>query len=57
MRGNGYASTLVHELGMKFLSSGRPYMTLSTQVGDPAERIYQKLGYRPVDERISVVFG
>ena len=56
MRGHGYASTLVHELSTNFLSSGRPYMTLSTQVGDPAERIYQKLGYRPVGERISVVF-
>lgn len=57
MRGHGYASTLVHELGKKFLSSGRPYITLSTVVGDPVERIYQKLGYRPVGERISVVFA
>ena len=56
MRGHGYASNLVHELSTNFLSSGRPYMTLSTQVGDSAERIYQKLGYRPVGERVSVVF-
>ena len=56
MRGHGYASTLVHELGTNFLALGRPYVTLSTLVGDPAERIYQRLGYRPVGERVSVVF-
>lgn len=55
MRGHGYASTLVHHLTEEFLAAGRPYVTLSTQVGDPVERIYQKLGYRPVGERVSVV--
>lgn len=56
MRGHGYASTLVHHLSEEFLAAGRPYVTLSTQVGDPVERLYQRLGYRPIGERVSVVF-
>lgn len=56
-RGHGYASALVFELSRDFLQSGSAYVTLGTQVGDPAERIYQRIGYRPVGERTCIVFA
>lgn len=56
MRGCGYASALVDEIGKEYLKAGREYVTLSTLVGDPAERIYKKLGYTTDGEKICVIF-
>jgi len=55
-RSNGYATALVRSLSRKFLQNGRPYVTLNTLLGDPVERIYWRLGYRPVAEKVSVIF-
>jgi len=52
-RGKGYATSLVHAMSMNLLSSGREFVTLNTEIGDPAERIYEKLGYHVVGERVS----
>lgn len=55
-RSNGYATALVENLSSMFLQSGRPYVTLNTLLGDPVEQIYQRLGYVPVAEKVSVTF-
>lgn len=55
-RSNGYATALVNNLSRKFLKDARPYVTLNTLLGDPVERIYRRLGYRPVAEKVSVTF-
>lgn len=54
-RGKGYASALVHEMSDQLLASGKAFVTLNTEVDDPVERIYQKLGYYVVGERVSFV--
>jgi len=56
-RSNGYATALVRNLSQNFLQAGRPYVTLNTLLGDPVERIYWRLGYRPVAEKVSVTFA
>ena len=55
-RGKGYASALVHEISARLLASGKAFVTLSTEVDDPAERIYKNLGYYVVGQRVSFVF-
>ena len=35
------------------LGSGKTFVTLNTEIGDAAERIYEKLGYYIVGERVS----
>jgi hypothetical protein len=56
LRGQGYAFALVYELGKRHLESGRPYITLNTQMGDSVEKMYDKIGYRVVGKKVSVVF-
>ena len=56
-RSMGYATSLVHCLSQKYLDSGSAYITLYTQTGDPVERIYRKLGFLPVTEKVSITFG
>ena len=55
-RSNGYATALVRDLSQKYLDSGSTYVTLNTQVGDPVEGIYRKLGFQPVTEKLSITF-
>jgi predicted GNAT family acetyltransferase len=55
-RSNGYATALVRDLSQKYLDGGSTYVTLNTQLGDPVERIYRKLGFKPVTEKLSVTF-
>lgn len=55
-RGAGYASALVHELAQKFLTSGSPYITLNTRVGDGVEYMYEKLGFRIIGKKANFVF-
>jgi len=52
-RGRGYATSLVQEVSVNLLCSGRTFITLNTEIGDAAERIYEKLGYYVVGERVS----
>lgn len=56
-RSKGYATALVHCLSQIYLDSGSAYITLNTQIGDPVERIYKKLGFLPVTEKLSIAFG
>ena len=52
-RGKGYATSLVQEMSADLLGSGKTFVTLNTEIGDAAERIYEKLGYYIVGERVS----
>ena len=55
-RGNGYATSLVHEMSTRLLAAGKTFITLNTEMGDPAERIYEALGYYTIGNRVSFVF-
>lgn len=57
LRGNGYAFALAHKLSKQYLDSGSSYITLNTEVGDPVERMYAKIGYRVVGEKACIGFG
>ena len=51
-RGHGYASALVADLSERQLRSGRTFCFLFTDVTNPtSNRIYGRLGYRPVNEQ------
>jgi GNAT superfamily N-acetyltransferase len=48
-RGHGYASACVAALSQAILDAGADYCTLFTNLANPtSNRIYQRLGYRPV---------
>jgi GNAT superfamily N-acetyltransferase len=48
-RGCGYASALVAELSRRLLAGGRRWCALYTDLANPtSNRIYQRIGYRPV---------
>ena len=55
-RTHGHATALVQELSNLLLASGSAYVTLHTQAGDPVERIYKRLGYDTVGEKVSIIF-
>ena len=55
-RAHGYATALVNDLSNMYLEQGSEYVTLNTQAGDPVERIYERLGYKQVGEKVSVIF-
>jgi GNAT superfamily N-acetyltransferase len=55
-RGKGYATSLVYETSVNLLAAGKAFITLNTEIGDPAEHIYEKLGYKIVGKRVSFVF-
>jgi len=55
-RGNGYATALVHEMSTRLLAAGKAFITLNTEIGDPAEHIYEALGYYTIGNRVSFVF-
>ena len=56
LRGNGYAFALAHKLSKQYLDSGSSYITLNTEVGDPVERMYAKIGYRVIGEKACIGF-
>lgn len=55
-RTKGYATALVRSISHKYLVGGSAYVTLNTQSGDSVERIYRKLGFVPVTEKLSITF-
>ena len=55
-RGNGYAFALVYNLGCYQLTSGKAYLTLNTELGESVEKMYKKIGYRPIGRKVSIVF-
>lgn len=56
-RGNGYASACVAALSRHLLDSGYRYCFLFTDLANPtSNRIYQRIGYRPVADADEYVF-
>lgn len=55
-RTHGYATALVSKLSNMYLESGSAYVTLNTQAGDPVERIYKRMGYVAIGEKVSIIF-
>ena len=47
-RGNGYASAAIAALSHAQLSNGMDFVVLAVTAGNPAEELYQKLGFRLV---------
>jgi GNAT superfamily N-acetyltransferase len=57
LRGHGYATALVADLGAKLLASGRRFCFLYTDLANPiSNRIYERIGYEWVCESAEVVF-
>lgn len=50
-RGKGYASSAVAALSADLLEQGRKFLTLVAVEDDPAERIYQRLGFERIGQR------
>ena len=56
-RGHGYATALVAELSQELLDIGRDAVYLFTDLANPtSNRIYQRIGYRPVGDVDQYVF-
>lgn len=51
LRGRGYASIAVATVCEEQFNSGSSFVTLLTQEGDPAERVYERLGFEKIGER------
>ena len=49
--GRGYASAAVAALTQAELNDGREFVVLNVTDGNPAARIYQRLGYRLIGSR------
>lgn len=54
-RGYGYASSAVAAVCDKLLESGCGYIVLTWRIGDPAGRMYQRLGFRVIGAQQSYV--
>lgn len=55
LRGRGYATACVAELSHRALASGRRFCFLYTDLANPtSNRIYERIGYRPVADVIDV---
>ncbi|MCX6095087.1 MAG: GNAT family N-acetyltransferase [Candidatus Bipolaricaulota bacterium] len=56
-RGHGYASACVAALSRRMLESGKQFCTLFTDLDNPtSNRIYQRMGYRPLTNFLEVRF-
>ncbi len=57
-RGRGYATAATAALSRQLLDSGRRFCVLFTDLANPiSNRIYARLGYRPVCDVVDAVFG
>ena len=52
LRSNGYATTAVAKLSNDLLNQGKRYVVLVTRKRDSSERIYRRLGYKKIAERV-----
>lgn len=52
-RGHGYASQAVADVTKRFLEQNLSYVTLHVIAGDPAGRLYRRLGYRQIGSNFS----
>ena len=56
-RGHGYASAAVIAISQRMLDVGIRWITLSAEIDDPAERVYQRIGFKIIGNKISIAFG
>ena len=57
-RGRGYATAAVAELSRRMLAAGKRHCCLVTDLANPtSNRIYARIGYRPVCDVDEVLFG
>ena len=56
-RGYGYATSAVAAVCDELLQSGCDYVVLTWRIGDPAGRIYQRLGFRIIGTQQSFING
>jgi len=57
-RGNGYASACVAALSRRHLRGGKLYCTLFTDLSNrTSNALYQRIGYRPLDDFIEIRFS
>ena len=57
-RGHGYASAVTAGVSQKILDSGKAFCMLFTDLANPiSNRIYQKIGYRPVGDYDALNFA
>lgn len=54
-RGFGYASSAIATMSGSLLECGHDFVILTWRIGDPAGRIYQRLGFRPIGIQKSFV--
>jgi predicted GNAT family acetyltransferase len=58
LRGRGYASACVAAASQRMLGSGRRFCFLFTDLANPtSNKIYQRIGYRPVCDVVDLDFG
>jgi GNAT superfamily N-acetyltransferase len=58
LRGHGYASAVTAEASRAALADGAEEVLLYTDLANPVSNsIYQRIGYRPVEDRIVLSFG
>ena len=55
-RGHGYASAAVIAIGQSMLDIGMRWITLSAEIDNPAERVYQRIGFEIIGCNISIIF-
>jgi len=57
LRGRGYASALVAGTSQQLLDGGKRFCFLFTDLANPTSNgVYQRLGYRPVEDRVVMEF-
>lgn len=56
-RGKGYATTGVTATSQLLLDQGAEYVVLTAGLGEPAARIYKRIGFSPVGERQSFIIN
>jgi GNAT superfamily N-acetyltransferase len=57
-RGHGYASAVTAELSRRLLDDGSEEVLLYTDLANPVSNsIYQRIGYRPVEDRVVLSFS
>lgn len=54
-RGRGYASTAVATVSQTLINNGSEYVVLTAGLGEPAARIYKRIGFYPVADRHSYI--
>jgi len=58
LRGHGYASAATAALSQRLLQAGAEEVLLYTDLANPVSNsIYQRIGYRPVEDRVVMAFS